>query len=117
MLKPQGHQGVRQFSPTGRGGTIPQISGSSPPQLATGGLDYLANIASIAQSSPQYVLDKNIIKAEIVNQATMAARTSGHPLPFSGQYHPNADADPRLNQLVFENLMLGSHLQATQSLP
>lgn len=32
-------------------------------------IDYLANIASIAQSSPQYVLDKNLIKAEIVNQA------------------------------------------------
>jgi hypothetical protein len=30
-------------------------------------IDYLANIASIAQSSPQYVLDKNLIKAEIVN--------------------------------------------------
>lgn len=67
VLKAQAYQGVhRQFSPTGRGSIIPQISGS-PPQLATSGLDYLANIANIAQSSPQYVLDKNIIKAEIVN--------------------------------------------------
>lgn len=47
----------------------------------------------------------------------MAARSSGHPLPFSGQHHPNSDVDQRLNQLVFENLMLGSHLHATQSLP
>ena len=49
ILKAQAYQGIqRQFSPTGRGSTITQISSGSPPSLASSGLDYLANIASIA---------------------------------------------------------------------
>ena len=43
-------------------------------------INYLANIASIAQSSPQYVLDKNVIKAEIVNQAKILLQAPGKPL-------------------------------------
>jgi hypothetical protein len=37
------------------------------PKTKAESINYLANIASIAQSSPQYVLDKNVIKAQIVN--------------------------------------------------
>lgn len=62
------------------------------------------------------MLDKNVIKAEIVNQAALAARHAGQPLPFPGN-QANPEADQRLNQLVFENLMLGSHLHLNQSLP
>ena len=82
-------------------------------KLPNSGLDYLANIASIAQSSPQYVLDKNIIKAEIANQAALAARTYGQPPVLTTQHLKALDGEQKLNQLIFENLLLGSHMQAT----
>lgn len=77
----------------------------------------MANIANIAQTSPQYVLDKNAIKAEIVNQAAIAARTNTNVAkkPLGPGIH--YDGTQRLNHMLYENMMLGSNLSASPHVP